>query len=275
MSDDNQAVPFWKQPLFHFLLIGALIFAWSSWRGDEPQVLNDQIVVSVSDVERMAYQWQRSPSEAELQALVRDHIKEEVYYREALSLGLDINDPIIRKRLRQKMEFLVSDKADLIEPSADQLSNFFKQKKEQYKRKPTFDLQQIYFSEDSDINFEQLLIELKNGKENKTLGDSIDLPKQMTAVNENYIKRIFGTEFNTQLETLVSDQWHGPIQSGFGSHLVLIENKQEVNNVVLDDVKQKVLRDWRLQQRKELDTNAYNILREKYKVKIEIEDYPE
>jgi len=97
----------------------------------------------------------------------------------------------------------------------------------------------------------------------------------MTAIDKTYIKRIFGTEFNTGLETLVSNKWQGPVQSGFGSHLVLIENKQEADSVILAKVKQKVLRDWRLQQRKDMDTNAYSSLREKYKVKIEIEDYPE
>ena len=109
-TPSNTQKKFFTQPLLHFLLIGFLIFVFSAWRGDKVESRSENIIVSVSDVVRLASLWQqtwkRVPTEEELQALVRDHIKEEVYYREALALGLDINDTVIRRRLRQKMEFL-------------------------------------------------------------------------------------------------------------------------------------------------------------------------
>ena len=144
------SVSFWKQPLFHFLIAGAAIFLFSFWRGDKPQPRNDHIVVSVSDVQRLASLWQqtwkREPTELELQALVRDHIKEEVYYREALTLGLDINDTIIRRRLRQKMEFLSTGKVELIEPEQGELEQYFTDHQNNYKPSAQYDFKQIYFA---------------------------------------------------------------------------------------------------------------------------------
>ena len=107
MTTPKSRLPIYKQPFIHFMLGGLAIFLFSSLRG-ESSAGDDKIIVTVPQVERMAglwtQTWQRPPSEAELQGLVRDHIKEEVYYREALKLGLDVNDTVIRRRLRQKME---------------------------------------------------------------------------------------------------------------------------------------------------------------------------
>ena len=120
----------YKEPLLHFLVIGVLIFTlFSIVNKEEDIVFGIKIVVSSADIQRLstswARKWNRPPTETELQGLVESHIREEVYYREALALGLDKNDTVLRRRLMQKMEFLSNDIAEMNTPDETELNTFF------------------------------------------------------------------------------------------------------------------------------------------------------
>ena len=277
MQNSSSALKkFFAQPLLHFVLIGFLIFVFSAWRGDKVESRNENIVVSVSDVERLANLWQqtwkRVPTEEELQALVRDHIKEEIYYREALALGLDINDTVIRRRLRQKMEFLSNDKAELLEPDESDLKAFFMQNKEKYKSSDVFSFKQIYFSADSKHDIQEALVSLNSNPENFSLGDSISLPKDLNQADQAAIERVFGSIFYKTLSDVEIGKWTGPIESGFGKHLVLVKQREPAQSPVLSQVKEKVKRDWRSEQRSRYTHNEYEKLRSKYQIEIENPD---
>lgn len=263
----------WRQPLFHFLLAGAAIFALNTLRGPAENASARRIVITVAQVERLAGFWQktwgRAPSETELQALVRDHIKEEIYYREALSLGLDVNDTVIRRRLRQKMEFLTTD--DVVAPAADDpaLQTYFERNADAYRQSPVFDFAQVYSSATSDGDVQQALAALRAGANPENLGEPISLPETMSRADESEIARIFGAAFYEELNKLEPGHWSGPVESGFGWHLVKITNKEAERVPPFEDIRTRVENDWLAEHGIAARNAAYAKLRERYDVEIE------
>ena len=139
-----------KEPLVHFLLIGALIFgAYSLTNEEGPSRDGNRIVVSAGDIERLSAnwskKWNRSPTEAELNGLIESYIKEEVYYREALALGLDQDDTVLRRRLMQKMEFLSNDLADLNSPDETTLNDYLIEHKDKYELPARISFTHVFF----------------------------------------------------------------------------------------------------------------------------------
>ncbi|MCP4300988.1 MAG: peptidyl-prolyl cis-trans isomerase [Gammaproteobacteria bacterium] len=263
----------WRQPLLHFLVVGVAIFALNEVRDSPRPAGSRRIVVTVAAVERMAGLWQktwgRPPSEAELQALVRDHIKEEIYYREALKLGLDVNDTVIRRRLRQKMEFLTDTDAEAIDPDAATLQAFYDKNAARYRKSPVFDFEQIYFSGENDDRIARVLEALQSEADPESLGDQIGLPSAMTRADEAGIARIFGSEFYAGLHSLAPKVWSGPIKSGFGQHLVRINRKDPARQLTLEEARKTVENDWRAQQRTASLDAAFEELRAGYEIEIE------
>ncbi len=275
MNDEtNSGRSVWRQPLVHFLLAGAAIFALDALRGTPEPADSQRIVVTVAQVERMAGLWQktwgRPPSESELQALVRDHIKEEIYYREALKLGLDVNDTVIRRRLRQKMEFLTTDDVNTSAPLDGDLQAFYEANAERYRRSPVFDFEQVYIAAASDNRAQQLLGELRNGANSEALGEAISLPRAMSRADEATIARTFGSAFYAALDAIEPGTWSGPVPSGFGRHLVRISNKEAARIPALQDVRGAVENDWRAERSTASREQAYAILRASYEVDIEV-----
>lgn len=274
MSDEGTGKQsLWRQPLVHFLVAGAAIFALNELRDPAETSGNNRVVVTVAAVERMAGLWQktwgRPPSEAELQALVRDHIKEEIYYREALKLGLDVNDTVIRRRLRQKMEFLTNTDAETINPDATTLLAFYEENADRYRKSPLFDFEQIYFSGDDDDRIARALEALRSKADPRSLGDAIGLPPAMTRADEAGIARIFGSEFYAGLQALAPNAWSGPVTSGFGRHLVRITRKDPARRLTLEEARKTVENDWRAQERAASLDRAFQELRAGYEVEIE------
>lgn len=264
---------FWRQPLLHFLLVGAAIFTIDALRGSPEPADSRRIVVTVAQVERLAGLWQktwgRPPSEAELQALVRDHIKEEIYYREALKLGLDVNDTVIRRRLRQKMEFLTADSVAAPAPDDARLQAYYERNAARYRRSPVFDFMQVYLS-DSDANRVTTTIDaLREGKDPSQLGDPISLPRAMNGADEADIARTFGSAFYDALEELETGDWSGPLRSGFGRHIVRISRKTPAHVPPLDEVRSSVENDWRAEQNAASQEDVYEALRAGYEIEIE------
>ncbi len=274
MSHDTQgARPWWRQPLLHFLLAAAAIFILDAVRGSPPEQGSRRIVVTVAQVERLAGLWQqtwgRAPSEVQLQSLVRDHIREEIYYREALNLGLDVNDTVIRRRLRQKMEFLSTSDADGTVPEPAQLQVYFERHAQRYQHGPRYDFEQIYFAPANQRQAERALALLAAGSAAQALGEPIGLPASMMGANESTIARTFGSVFFEQLDGLEAGVWAGPLTSGLGLHLVKITNREGSRTPALEEVLANVRNDWMAEQAANAREAAYQLLHAAYEIEIE------
>ncbi len=266
-----------REPLVHFLITGAAIFAIYAWRGDMVDASDRRIVVGEAQVQRLAniwsQTWQRAPSADELDGLIRDYIKEEVYYREAIRLGLDQDDAIVRKRLRAKMEFLATSEAETMVASDIVLQAWLDKNPALYNANPLISFQSVYVSTTRGevlalVKANALLARLQDGADAEKLGDSLSLPRSVTAATTEAVDRQFGEAFATKLMGLPKGVWSGPVASGFGLHLVRVDTVSAVSTPKLADVRQRVENDWRSATRIARENQAYQTLLDGYDIKI-------
>ena len=272
-----------KEPLVHFLVIGALIFAlYSVVNKDEDIVSTNKIVVSTADIERLSAgwsaKWNRAPTETELRGLVESYIREEVYYREALALGLDRNDTILRRRLMQKMEFLSNDLADLDTPDETALNEFFLERRDKYELPARVSFTHIYFSLDKRgakavEDGRRVLSELATASppilRASERGDTLMLQYDFTQETPFEVSRLFGNSFADRLFQLDTNSWQGPIESGYGFHLVRINEKTDSRMPALASVIDKVRTDWMYEQRQKTNKEIYERFKKRYEIVVE------
>lgn len=269
-----------KEPLLHFLLLGAVMFvAYSvvSKRGaDKP----GEIVITQGQIEHLVdgftKAWQRPPAPEELAGLIRDQVREEVYCREATALGLDKDDTIIRRRLRQKLEFVSDDIAAMAEPTEADLNVYFQAHADTFRVPSQFTFRQVYLNPEkhgtnlgSDAT--QLLAQLNQASSNadlSTLGDAFLLDNQFTAMPASEVTKQFGETFATGLAGLTPGQWQGPIASGYGVHLVFVSERTKTRVPALAEVRTAVRHEWANAQRLEANEQFYQALLKRYTVSI-------
>jgi hypothetical protein len=270
-----------REPLLHFLLLGAAIFAAyglvSKPRSDEP----GKIVISAGQVAAMAEgftrTWRRPPTRAEMEGLIRDQVQEEVYCREAMALGLDRDDSIIRRRLRQKMEFVTDGVAALAEPTDDELSAFLKSHADTFRVQRQFTFSHVYLNperhgENLARDTAQLLARLQQAGDKadiSELGDSFLFEHKFQSLPASEIVKQFGEKFAAKLGELSPGQWHGPVESGYGVHLVWINERTEGRLPALAEVRDAVRREWGTARRLESNEKFYQELLKRYTVTIE------
>ena len=262
------------ETLLHFLLIGGGLFLLFNVMNGETVDKPNRIVVSQGQVELLAANfartWERPPSDEEMQMLVDNYLQDEVYYREALALGLDEDDSVIRRRLRQKLGFILEDTAALFDPDDAELTAYMDAHAEQFRVQPQVSFRQIYLSRDTrsdiDTDASEMLARLRAGDDPQLLGDRIMLEDAYTLASRDDIKRRFGEGFAHQLLTVTPGDWAGPLTSGFGGHLVLITEIKPGRMPELAEVKEAVKRDWLLARTEELKQNTYRKLLENYQV---------
>ena len=267
-----------KEPLLHFLCIGAMIFVlFSVLSKEERDVGGKKIIVSAGDVERLSdnwsKKWNRPPTETELKGLVESYVKEEVYYREALSLGLDQNDTVLRRRLMQKMEFLSNDLAELYQPDEIALNKYFVDNQDKYKLPARISFTHIYFSMDKRgakafEDAKNVLLELKSSRAPER-GDNIMMEYDFVQETPFEVERLFGKGFAEQLFTLKTNTWQGPVASGYGLHLVRISEKIDSRMPELASVIDKVRTDWMFEQRQKVNKEIYERFRQRYEIVVE------
>jgi len=270
-----------NEPLLHFLVPGALLFGGFGLlnRGDEPQA--GRIVVTQGKIENLQASfsrvWQRPASPAELDGLVQDYLREEVLAREAIALGLERDDTIIRRRLRQKMEFIANDLAAAAEPSEAELAEFLAKHPDRFRIEPRFTLRQVYLSADRrgdalKQDAERLLADLNRpGMEAdfQTLGDATLLSPELADVPASDVTREFGEEFARQLTQLPAGRWVGPVFSAFGAHLVRVDERKPGRMPELPEVRAQVAREWADARRREDNERFFQNLLKRYAVTIE------
>jgi hypothetical protein len=270
-----------REPLLHFLLLGAGLFLLYAYVGDNSAEPADLIVVDKAEIQRLAQQfqrtWMRPPTRQELEGLAEDFVKEEVLYREALALGLDQDDLVIRRRLRQKMEFLNADLVEQQPPTETELQTYLDAHPDKFRRPERISFQQIYFNpERPQANARQQAAELlqrlnaQPGTPIDSLGDPTLLPPQLDEVTAADIDGVFGQGFATHLETLNAGGWAGPFESAYGLHLVRLTDRVPGGQPPLAQVRQVVERELTAERRSESNERFYQTLRARYRVEIQI-----
>lgn len=274
-----------KEPLLYFVLLGAAIFALFQQVADESffpaQGSLEEIVISVGQLDALIVNferiWQRQPDQRELDGLVEEFVREEVFYREAIAMGLDKDDAIIRRRLRQKLEFLTEDVANLEVPEEEELQHFLDKNSSAYLTSARFSFQQIYFDvsergASAVADAQALLLELEQGgiTDITTLGDQLMMTEVTNEnISERDVQRILGNQFLGGLLVLPVGRWQGPVESGFGIHLVYLNERVESAVPVLEEVRSEVLHDWTARQQDELSADFYNTIRQRYRITVE------
>ena len=223
--------------------------------------------------------WQRLPTPRELEGLVQEHIREEIMYREALAMGLDRNDSIIRRRLQQKLEFFSEDIASLSTPTKEELEAFLAKNPDRFRQQATVSFRQIYFNNsergaqaqtDAKLLLDQLRNHSLDEAEIAEAGDRLSLLQDsFQNTSEREIRRLLGFEFVQELTGLPTGEWQGPINSGFGLHLVYIESYLPGVVPPLSEIQDVVVSEWTLQKREETNSAFYTSLRENYTITVE------
>jgi len=268
---------FLREPLLHFLLIGAALFVVFGLVSDRtPSNADTQVVVSAGRIEQLenifAKTWQRPPTEQELKGLVDDFVLEEIYYRQAVAMGIDRDDTVIRRRLRQKFEFLTDDMAAASVPTDDELANYLAANADEFMTDTTYTFEQVYISSvhpgvDLESYVASQLSALRAGKEVE--GSSGLLPAFFDTTPGRVVNANFGAGFSASLDSLPAGEWQGPIESGLGLHLVRIESRVEGALPDLAEIRPLVGREWAHEKRLETRRIINEQLLTEYDVVIE------
>ena len=268
-----------REPLVHFLVIGVLLFVVFALVGEDRRAAGNRIEITDADIDQLVAifrkQWQRPPDPQELQGLIDSRVREEILYREALAMGLDKDDTIVRRRLAQKVEFLMDDVSGVTEPDDVTLQAYYDKHAERYREPPRLSFTQIYFSTDrrgeqaaADAN--ALLVRLRATRTGPGQlpdeGDPIMLPRVYVDARTDGIARDFGGAFAEEVSGLQVKQWQGPVVSGYGLHLVYIDSRKQARLPPLDQVRSRVTNDWRVDQRQAAEARIYERLRSRYEV---------
>ena len=270
-----------KEPLLHFLLIGAGLFMLYGWVSDEDSGRPDQIIFTEAEIDRLINlwerKWQRLPNQTELQGLIEQQIREEVFYREALAMGLDKNDTVVRRRMAQKLEFISNDLASLAEPDDTKLQAYLDEHREKFLIPGRISYSQVFLNRDKrgrqvSADAEQLLEELSQSPVDVDItmaGDAFMGGYRFNDETDFGVSRIFGQDFAREIFKLPVGPWAGPVESGYGLHLVRVDARTDAVAPELGQVRDKVRNEWLADQRRKTNDLLYAELRKRYEVVVE------
>ncbi len=270
-----------REPLVHFLLIGAALFA--AYAVFEP-AQNDaygakQIRITLPEITQQALlfqsQWNREPTAEELGRLMENRVQEEILYREGLALGLDKDDTIVKRRIAQKMQFLAEDAAAAREPTDEELRAWFATHSDQFAFPSRYSFRHLYFSPDrrgtsARDDAARALLKLSGQPEDTTLAESMADPFMFQDYYQErtpeFLGKEFGPTFALAMEQIAPGSWQGPVESGFGWHLVFVEGVLPGRVPDFDEVADDVKTAWLGEQKAQAWDKAYKAMREQYTV---------
>jgi hypothetical protein len=275
-----------RQPLVQFLVIGAVIALAYGLIGDWWSADRDQTVtISAAEIARLEAtwqaQWSRSPTPEELDGLIRAQVRERVLYREALAMGLGDDDPVVRRVISQKLELLYNDLVELsLSPTDQELREYFAANPDEYQPPPRITVTQVFLNPDERETVledaEEILRELRESgaatEGAEDLGDSLMLQRYYPQHTEAEIARLFGAQFAANVVGLAEGEWHGPILSGYGVHLIYIHARVEPPMPSFESVEDLVRQDWVTDRRRQMSEEFFNELLDSYEVIIEQPD---
>jgi len=273
-----------KEPLLQFLVIGACIYGAYGLFGAPQQddLADNSIVVDQALLQRFSSQWQarwnRPPTLEELDGVVNAYVRENILYRQALAMGLDEDDPVTRRRMAQKLEFLTRDIALLKEPAAGELEQFFKDRQDQYREADRITFSLVFLdpdrrNESTLTEAAALLTQLQAAgvPDAATLdaGDRLMVANHYQDASQMDVQRQLGSGFAQSVMQLEPGRWHGPVLSGYGVHLVYVYDFRRSPPAVFADVRGAVLENWQSQQQENFNADFYASLKARYDVVIE------
>ncbi|WP_210291271.1 peptidyl-prolyl cis-trans isomerase, partial [Bradyrhizobium elkanii] len=221
--------------------------------------------------------WRREPNPDELNELVNDYVHEEVLYREAKAMGLDNDDPVIRRRLRQKLEFLAEDAATQRAPTDDELNRLLQSEPERFRTDGRYSFSHVFLDPgrhrddlaDQQSTLRKALKEPDEGLDPSQFGDRFLLGQSFADVPANELSRLFGEDFPGQLAQIPLGSWEGPIQSSYGLHFIRLTGRDQARLPSLNEAREKLLREWNERERIKANAEAFARLRSRYRIVIE------
>ena len=267
-------------PLLHFTLLGALIFAVAAWREKQRPAENmAHIEITAGTIawlrEGFDKQWHRAPDADELRGLVNDHLKEELLYREALAMGLDRDDAIVRRRMAQKMDFLTQDIAAAVAPDDPALRKFFQENPARYARAPRISFRHVFFSKERrgeklESAANEALTSLGKGANDEAMGDPFLGEYAFKDVNADEIAAALGRDFAEKVALMpAGENWQGPVASSYGLHLVRVSGRAEPQAVAFESVRDAVARDLSDERRLTANQDFLQRLKTRYRVTVD------
>jgi hypothetical protein len=275
--------PFLKEPLLHFLFAGAVLFVMYGWFNDGTEVESKgerMVRITAGQVEWLkqtwARQWGRPPNEDELQEMVAGYLKEELLAREARELKLDENDIVVRRRLAQKMEFMVQDTAQIDEPNAEALRRLYGSHPQRFQTPARITFTHVFFNRDKRgvrtkadaLAALEQLSQTGPGSAHD-LGDRFLLPYDFHGTDEQAVANMFGQEFARGVFSVEPEEWAGPFESSYGLHLVHLTGKEPARLPDFETVKGDVATLWRQEHELEARERYFTSLLEKYEVVVD------
>ena len=262
-----------REPLLHFLLLGAGIFIYYSLSRDIDDIAVDNIVVTRNQQAQLSANfqrtWMRAPNTAELTTLIENYVREEVFYREALALGLDRNDPLVRRRMQMKLEFMLDDLASL-DVSDDELTVFLANNKEKFVSDVQVSFQQISIKAPAnEADIDAMLARLNNGGAASADAGLSLLPAGYDLATQTELSNRFGASFANDIVVLEPGVWLGPLQSAYGAHLVKVTERVDAAQGKLADIRAIVAREYLVQKSKQQKEQTYQQLRKNYAISVE------
>jgi len=272
-----------KEPLLHFLLLGLAIFgAYRLLGPDEPPPSSIVVTEGIinGQIESFSRTWLRPPTPREVNELIREYVREEIYYREGMALALDRDDTVIRRRLKQKLEFVAEAAGIAAEPTDEDLRAYLEQRRDAYQTDARLSFVHVFLSAErrGDAvaqDAASLLAGLQSSQEAldpAALGDPTLLERQFEDVPLRDVAAQFGDEFADRVADLPVGQWQGPIESAYGMHLVLVGARTDGRAPELDEVRDALRRDWLNERRIAANEAYYQSLLQRYTVTIDGRD---
>jgi hypothetical protein len=279
----DQAKPRWarvsrilREPLLHFLLIGLALFVYYGRAAPDGGGDERRIVVTQAQVDELGRRfqatWNRPPTAGELAGIVESYVSDEILYREGKTLGLDRDDQVIKRRVRQKVEVLAEEDGERRMPADAELTAYLAAHPEKFERPALVSFEQLYFDPTQagvESRVRAASAGLAAGAGPESLGEPTMLPYRVDRADLDTVERDFGSDFASTLTTVPRGRWVGPVRSGLGVHLVRVTASTPSALPALDDVRQQVQREWEYDRRKRAFAASYERMRAKYDVAIE------
>lgn len=266
-----------KEPLLHFLILGGLLFAVQAALGigEKAATSAPAIRITTADTdwlkEMWTRQWRRPPTDEELTRLVADRLTEEVLALEAKTLELDVGDTVVRRRLAQKMAFLLEDTIRVAEPPEDELRALYEKRPDLVRTPPRVSFTQVFFRrEQGDDRARAALAALSNGSAvAEEQGDNLLLGDAFTDQDEQAVTNLFGASFARTVLALPAKRWSGPIESGYGVHLVKVTAASPPEVRPFAEVRDRLAEEWRRERQEAAQAQLFQGLMRKYRVVVD------
>lgn len=260
-----------RQPMLHFFAFGLLAFIIDSSIGEAPNSEGDRIFISMSEQKSIKglfkQSWHREPTSEEFKKLLENQILQDRLYNEALYLGLDKDDVIVKRRMAQKLESIIASQADFITPTSQEIETYYQQNIERYNPETLYTFEQHFVDKKISLavleNIHNQLRTTGKASQSPTM-----LPLKMKEASQRSVEKTFGTEFFSVLSQLQLNQWSEPIETPFGYHFVKVIGR-DIQPESLKDVRNRVSNDFTEEAKEKKLSLYYHELAQKYPVVVE------